>query len=165
MGFPFAGSNPVSRMHLPIIYGLLLVVVFVERFLYLTRFLLFMSIRYVEPVFKNFGKDYKGFRNKWFSEGIDDCKGVFVATALENSLQTFALGGAMAHGQALGQARDSGLSGACMGGGSIYFNPDQKVVSVRSRSLDFGTLPNQLLEEYFSFFGYEVKADMFWDMH
>ena len=51
--------------------------------------------------------------------------------------------------------------GRVLGGGSISLDDTMKSVTLSSRSMDFGSLPNRIVEEYFHFFGYEVKAEMF----
>ena len=68
------------------------------------------------------------------------------------------MGGASAHSQVYDKLN---VEGIILGGGGISVNDEGKPTAVDSRSLDFGSLPNKVLEDYFSHFSYKVKTDMF----
>lgn len=122
------------------------------------------KIKYAPPLIKNFGKDYEGFG--YFPTPQEEWKakhsGKFVLSALEDTIKVWALGRAYTHSQVCGECN---VEGRVLGGGDISVNDEGNPTSVYSRSTDFGSLPNNVLEEYFLSFGYRVKAQMFeeWD--
>ncbi|MBU1202048.1 MAG: hypothetical protein KJ583_03395 [Nanoarchaeota archaeon] len=119
-----------------------------------------MALNYATPVIRNFGQDYKGVdyfltqQDEWSTKHT----GKFVLSALENTIQVWALGNAYTHGQVCGKCKVEGL---ILGGGDISVNDERDSIGVSGRSMDFRSLPNRVLEEYFSSFGYKIKAQMF----
>ncbi len=119
-----------------------------------------MSIKYAQPELKNFGNEYQGRAH--FSTRLDEYRakytGLFVMCALNDIVRVYALSNAFNHNQVCGECK---TEGQVLGGGNISFNPERKSVGVSGRSMDFGSLPNMVLEDYFKFFGYDVEARMF----
>jgi len=119
-----------------------------------------MSIKYAQPELRNFGQDYRG-RTRFLTK-LDEWRakhtGLFVMCALDEVIRVYALSDAKSHGQVCGECE---TQGRVLGGGSISLDDKMRPVSLSSRSMDFGSLPNNVLEEYFESFGYTVKAGMF----
>ena len=122
------------------------------------------NTKYAPPVLKNFGENY----GEIFKSGLlhispldeweDKHTGKFLLSALEDIIRVWALGGAFTHSQVYDKLN---VEGIILGGGGISVNDEGKPTAIDSRSLDFGSLPNKVLEDYFSHFGYKVKTDMF----
>ena len=113
-----------------------------------------MAIHYEPPVFINFGGERFDRRRGRVNTGL------FVALAPENHFQIVALGETCTHMSVIDAAQERGIGGIVLGGGTIDFFDKDKSVSVRGYSQSFGSLPNEVLIEYFSSFGYRVKATM-----
>ena len=119
------------------------------------------EIKYAPPVLKNFGEEYQGSNHFLTKEDEWRAKheGKFLLSALEDTIKVWALGGSYEHTQVYGGCNVEG--DIVLGGGNIsVYNEEKNSFRVYSRSYDFGSLPNKVLEDYFSSFGYSVKADM-----
>jgi len=118
-----------------------------------------MTIKYLEPVFKNFGGDYQGSehfltkQHEWKAKHT----GKFIMSALEDTVRVWAFANAFTHDQVIGQCK---AKGRILGGGDIGYSKEQNRVGCSNSSMDFGSLPNVVLIDYFQYFGYSVGTKM-----
>ena len=107
-------------------------------------------MHYTQPVFKKFGDASSGLRRFSAQEELrDKHAGLFVMAALDDTLRVYALAGETPHMRVCGQC---GVEGIVLGGGDITIVEENKRIGVGNRSMDFGSLPNNVLEDYFRFF-------------
>ncbi len=121
------------------------------------------DLLYAPPMIKNFGENY----GEIFKSGLqvvspqdewnDKHNGRFLLSALENTIRVWALGCAFTHDQVLGRLNVEGL---ILGGGQISVNENLTSLDVTEYSGDFGSLPNSILVDYFTCFGYDIRANM-----
>lgn len=122
-----------------------------------------MTIEYLPPVFRNFGADYpgRGYFITEQSEWMAKHSGMFVMSALEDSVRVWALADAFTHDQVIGKCN---AEGRILGGGDIGYSEEQNRVGLSGGSMDFGSLPNSVLTsvltDYFQHFQYSVGANM-----
>lgn len=118
-----------------------------------------MALNYLPPILKNFGKDFDGYISS--SKSVQWQRthhGLFVLSALENTIQVGAVAAACTHNSV---CNECDLQGRMLGGGCIDVNDEKTNFGLYGCSGTFGSLPNKVLIAYFSSFDYGVEAKMY----